>query len=430
MEQKTTERRRIRLFALCGLLILFDGFDLTVYGAILPDLLKQKGWGMTPAMAARAGSLTLFGMMVGALIAGTLCDRIGRRKVVLASVAGFSLMMIASGLAPSFLVFEVTRTLAGIGLGALLPTITALILEFSPPEKRASSYTLSFIGYLLGAMASGLLAALILQNHGWRPVLMTGGLPILLLPLVMALLPESPEWLAANGQQQKADEICKRYGLPPIRQQAATQAKPRIAELFTKELAPVIVISWGVHFCALMLTYGMANWLPTIMSQLGYDIRSALSFGVVLNAGAIIGVLFAARIADRGNTPVVVAVLYLIGTMSIMALTAVQSTAALYVLIAISGLGTIGAQILANVLVASLYPARIRGTGLGFSLCVGRIGGILGPAVGGFVLTYGLVPQWNFYVFALIACLGSGFAGLAVMLRRGQRDAGGRDQTA
>jgi AAHS family benzoate transporter-like MFS transporter len=150
----------------------------------------------------------------------------------------------------------------------------------------------------------------------------------------------------------------------------------------------------------------MVNWLPTIMNKMGYDIRSALLFSVTLNVGAALGVLVAARIADRGNVKLVVAGLFALGACAIALLTQTNQGLVVYVLVALAGAGTIGTQILANVLVGGFYPVEIRGTGLGFSLGVGRVGGILGPAIGGAVLGYGLAPAWNFYIFAGVGAVG------------------------
>jgi AAHS family benzoate transporter-like MFS transporter len=394
------------IIALCGLLVLFDGYDLIVYGAIVPALLKEPGWALTPGLAGKAAALTLVGMLLGALVAGIFADRIGRRKVIIGSLASFSIMTIATGLSPNFAVFEATRFLAGLGLGALLPTVTSLIIEFSPPERKAMSYSQTFLGYMLGGICSGLVALLLLEQYGWRPLMVIGGLPLLLLPLLLRFVPESPEWLASKNRRAEANAIAGDFGLPAPVVKPSTDRAASIAALFSSgRLAPTLT-AWGIHFCSLLLTFGMVNWLPTIMNKMGYDIRSALLFSVTLNVGAALGVLVAARIADRGNVKLVVAGLFALGACAIALLTQTNQGLVVYVLVALAGAGTIGTQILANVLVGGFYPVEIRGTGLGFSLGVGRVGGILGPAIGGAVLGSGLAPAWNFYIFASVGAVG------------------------
>lgn len=403
------------IVALCGLLILFDGYDLIVYGAVAPALLREGSWALTPGMVGRAASITLFGMLLGALVAGTLADRIGRRKVIIGSLVSFSLMMIGSGVAPNFLVFECTRFLAGLGLGALFPTVTALIIEFSPPERKATAYSTALLGYLMGGVLSGILGILLIQTYGWRPLMIIGGAPIVLLPLILRLIPESPEWLASKDRQAEANQIASQYGLPnPIPRPASTR-QAGIGSLFSEGRLLPTLNAWGIHFCSLLLTFGMVNWLPTIMNKMGYDLGSALLFSVTLNAGAAVGLLIGARLADRGNVRVVVSVMFALGACAIWLLTQVDKGLLVYALVAAAGTGTIGTQILANVLVGNLYPVEIRGTGLGFSLGIGRIGGMIGPAIGGAVLGAGLAPQWNFYIFATVGALGSVLAAATLL---------------
>ncbi|NKM58287.1 MFS transporter [Rhizobium anhuiense] len=149
----------------------------------------------------------------------------------------------------------------------------------------------------------------------------------------------------------------------------------------------------------------MVNWLPTIMNKIGYDSSSALPFAIMLNVGAAIGIVIAGRIADRGHVKMTVAVLFAIGAGAIYMLTLKQGVF-VYALVALAGAGTIGTQILSNVLVGRFYPVQIRGTGLGFSLAVGRLGGMAGPLISGAVLQRGLAPEWNFYIFAIAAVVG------------------------
>lgn len=403
------------IVALCGLLILFDGYDLIVYGAVAPALLREGSWALTPGMVGRAASITLFGMLLGALVAGTLADRIGRRKVIIGSLVSFSLMMTGSGVAPNFLVFECTRFLAGLGLGALFPTVTALIIEFSPPERKATAYSTALLGYLMGGVLSGILGILLIQTYGWRPLMIIGGAPIVLLPLILRLIPESPEWLASKDRQADANRIASQYGLPnPIPRPASTR-QAGIRSLFSEGRLLPTLNAWGIHFCSLLLTFGMVNWLPTIMNKMGYDLGSALLFSVTLNAGAAVGLLIGARLADRGNVRVVVSVMFALGACAIWLLTQVDQGLQVYGLVAAAGTGTIGTQILANVLVGNLYPVEIRGTGLGFSLGIGRIGGMIGPAIGGAVLGAGLAPQWNFYIFATVGAVGSVLAAATLL---------------
>lgn len=374
-------------------MILFDGYDLIVFGNVIPSLITEPGWGITPAIAGRIASLTLVGMLVGALVAGTLADRFGRRAVVITSLAWFSLTMAACALAPNPQVFELARIIGGFGLGALFPTVTALVIEVAPERRKALAYSFTLFGYLAGGIVAGILALALIPTLGWRSLFWAGALPLLLVPVAMKFLPESPAWLAAKFAS----------ALPQAPRKTAVSS---ISALFKDGYARNTLLAWGVQFCSLLLVFGMVNWLPTIMISMGYNLQSALFFAVTLNVGAAIGSLIGARLADKGLTKTVTAVLFIIGSVAVAALSFGPPTVVMFALVALAGAGTLGTQILVNVFVSSIYPAHMRGTGLGWALGVGRLGAIVGPLIGGAILGAGMPAQWNFYVFAIVAALG------------------------
>jgi AAHS family benzoate transporter-like MFS transporter len=167
------------------------------------------------------------------------------------------------------------------------------------------------------------------------------------------------------------------------------------------------LLAWGIQFCSLLLVFGMVNWLPTIMVELGYDIQSALLFAIVLNVGAAVGAVAGSRFADRGAVAAVVTALFLLGAAAIALLSASPATALMFVLVGLAGAGTLGTQILVNVLIGAIYPVEIRGTGLGYALAFGRLGAVVGPLVGGLIIGSGLPATYNFYMFAAVAVLGA-----------------------
>ena len=402
--------------ALCGALILFDGYDLIVYGNVVPALLAEPGWGLTPPLAARIASLTLVGMAVGALVAGTIADRVGRRAVIFASLTLFSLTMAACALAPSALAFGAFRVIGGLGLGAMFPLATAMIVEFAPAGRRAMIYAFSFFGYLIGGVLAAALGLLLLADHGWRVMFWIGAAPLLFLPVLVKVLPESVAWLMSRGRIEDARAVARRHGLdePPavpatVDGEPVGGTKP-LTVLFSRQYGLSTVLLWATQFCSLLLVFGMVTWLPTIMTTLDYSLGFALAFVLVLNLGAAIGAYVAARTADRiGPKPMVVA-LFALGALAVGLLATRPPSALVFLLIALAGAGTLGTQILVNVFAASLYPAAGRATGLGWALGVGRIGGIVGPLIGGAVLGSTLGAEWNFYVFATVGALGAVFA--------------------
>ncbi|MGY1706794.1 MFS transporter [Geodermatophilus sp. SYSU D00697] len=398
---------------LCGALILFDGYDLIVYGNVVPALLAEPGWGLTPAGAARIASLTLVGMAIGALVAGTIADRVGRRAVIFASLTLFSVSMAACALAPSAESFGAFRVVGGLGLGAMFPLATALIVEFAPVGRRALVYASSFFGYLIGGVVAAGLGLLLLEDAGWRPLFWIGAAPLLVLPVHFRVLPESVAWLVSRGRVDEARAVARRHGLDePQRAPEVVDGEPvgrtnPLSVLFSRGYGISTVLLWAVQFCSLLLVFGMVTWLPTIMTTLDYSLGFALAFVLVLNLGAAVGAYIAARTADRIGPKPVVVTLFALGALAVALLVVRPPSGVVFLLIALAGAGTLGTQILVNVFAASLYPAAGRATGLGWALGVGRVGGIVGPLIGGAVLGSTLGAEWNFYVFAGVGLLGA-----------------------
>lgn len=412
------------IVALCGLLIMADGYDLVVYGNVVPALLTDPVWQITPAAAGQIASAVLVGMLLGALGAGILADRIGRRRLVIAAAMWFSASMVACALAPSPELFAAFRALGGLGLGAMFPVVTAVIMEFAPSGRKALAYTLSFVGYLAGGVIAGVLGIVIIAEFGWRWMFWIGAFPILLLPLILLALPESPAWLAARGREQEAHAIADRYG---ISVEAQSAPRPPRGAIFRDGYLSKTLINWALLFCSLMLVGGMISWLPGILVSLGYDLRSALVFAVVLNAGAVVGALVGSRFADRGASGLTVMALFLLGAVALGTMATGPNVAVMFVLIAFAGAGTLGTQILVNVIVGSTYPTLMRGTGLGWGLAVGRIGMILGPIVAGALLSSSLPPQASFWFFAAVGLAGAVVSVPFVARQRGARNVGPSD---
>ena len=414
-------RSGLIVVALCFLTIVFDGYDLIVYGSAVPSLLAEPGWNMGPAQVGAIGSYALAGMLIGALGAGVITDAIGRRRIMLIGISWFSVLMVACSLAPTPGLLGLLRFLAGLGLGGVIPSAIALTVEYAPRGRRQLYNALMFAGYSVGGVIAAVLALLLLADHGWRPLLAIGASPlVIVLPLAWRFLPESAGYLLAKGRDDQARILANRYGvdLPALREEraaAAGEAGPRA--LFRRDTRTATLLFGAASFCGLLLVYGLNTWLPQIMRQAGYPLGSALTFLLVLNLGAIAGAIVASLLADRfGPKPVTVAA-FLLATACLVVLSQRVGTGLLLVAVAVAGLGSVGTQILVNGYVAVHYPAAIRATALGWALGVGRAGAIVGPLFGGWVLASGIGFEWNFYGFAVPALAGALLIGLVPRLR-------------
>ena len=418
MQPNRISRRALwSVVALCAFAVTFDGYDLVVYGTTVPSLLAD--WHIGPAQAGTIGSYALIGMLIGALLVGTVTDMIGRRRVLVLCMVWFSLCTALCAFAPNPEVFGLLRFIAGIGLGGLMPTAAALVVEYAPAGKHNITYAVMQSGYAVGGILASALAISVIPALGWPTMYLIGAAPVLALPFALRWLPESLEYLVLRGRSAEATALAARLGVevPVISVPEKRSWLTTLRELAAPGYRLGTVLLWLASFSALMMVYGMNTWLPQIMRQANFPLGSALSFLLVFNLGSIIGSVIGGRAADLlGSKPVVTAS-FLLAMLSIGLLATRPSTVVIYVLAGIAGYGTIGTTNLLNVFVTRYYPPTSRGVGIGWSLGVGRLGAILGPVLGGLVLASGASYVWNFYLFAAVAVIGLVATGLVPVVR-------------
>ena len=383
---------------LCWLAVALEGFDLVVLGVVLPSLLADKSWGLTPNTASLVSVVGLVGVMVGALVVGTVSDYIGRRQTMLWTVIAFSLLTLACAFATNPWFFALLRFLAGLGLGGVLPTALALINEYAARGRGGTATTNMMTGYHVGAVLTALVGILVVERFGWQWMFVVGAVPaVVLVPLMLRFLPESTAFLRAKAG------INDRSDTPRT---AAHKTGP-IATLFHHGLGRSTIAFWVTSFMGLLLVYGLNTWLPQIMKSAGYELGAALALLLVLNAGGVLGLLIAGRVADRiGNRRSTIA--WFVAAALFLALLSVKLPGVgIYVSVLLAGVFVFSAQVLVYAYVGHVYPASARGTAMGAASGVGRAGAIAGPLIGGWLLTVGLAYPWGFYVFAAVAAIGA-----------------------
>ncbi|MFJ3468079.1 MFS transporter [Pseudomonas sp. NPDC090201] len=394
------------VMGLCALLLIFDGYDLFIYGVVLPVIMKE--WGLTPLQAGALGSYALFGMMFGALVFGSLADRIGRKKGIAICFALFSVATVVNGFATSPSEFGMCRFIAGLGCGGLMPNAVALMNEYAPKRMRSTLVALMFSGYSLGGMLSAGVGIFMLPRFGWQSMFFAATLPLLLLPVILLLLPESIGFLIRQGRVEQARKLLMRLSPhseinPEDRLQISDpQGKGASAmALFRTGLAVRTLAIWVAFFCCLLMVYALSSWLPKLMASAGYSLGSSLSFLLALNLGGMAGAILGGWLGDRLNLVRVTIGFFLAAAISISLLGINSPMPVLYLLIFIAGATTIGTQILLYAATAQLYGLHIRSTGLGWASGVGRNGAIAGPMLGGALMGIELPLQLNFLAFAV-----------------------------
>ncbi|RDW18452.1 aromatic acid/H+ symport family MFS transporter [Oceanobacillus arenosus] len=389
-----------------GILMLFDGFDLTIYGAVVPTLMDE--WGISAVQAGRYGSYALFGMMFGALIFGTLADKLGRKKIILICVTIFSVFMLLAGLSPTPEVFGLFRFITGLGLGGMMPNVIGLISEYSPKGMRSRMIATIMAGYSIGGVIAAFLSMILITNYGWKSVFFFGAIPLLFLPFLIKLLPDSVGSLIDKNDHKGIQKILVKANptYTPTENETFVLNKPKetsspVKNLFTDKRGFLTVMIWLTYFMSLLMIYGLNTWLPKFMTEAGFPLGSSISFLLALNVGATIGAILMGWIADRWGVGKALILFFLVATVSITSLGYATNMILLYVMVAIAGAATVGTQNLTHSYTSQFYPITIRSTALGWALAVGRIGGILGPTIGGILLASNLTLQLNFFIFAI-----------------------------
>lgn len=368
---------------LCWLAMVLDGFDLVVLGTVIPTLIKTSELGFDAVGATLVATISLVGVGAGALFIAPLSDRFGRRKLMVACVLWFSIFTLAVAWAPNVAVFGVFRFLAGAGLGACLPVALAYMNDYAKAGSAGKSTTRTMTGYHVGAVATAFLALMVIPD--WRTMFVVGGLAgLALVPFLWFKLPETL----------------------PVAETARKQEQTGFRDLAKKPYPLVAVAIAAASFMGLLLVYGLNTWLPQLMASAGYPVSAGLSLLLVLNLGAVAGLIIAGILADKHGTKPIVLLWFGLSAVCLALLSIkVDNAILLNVIVFVTGVFVFSAQVLVYAWVTQLFPARLRATALGFAAGVGRVGAIAGPAVTGGLVAAGIAYPWGFYVFAAAGAL-------------------------
>ncbi|MFD2498502.1 MFS transporter [Rhizorhabdus histidinilytica] len=389
---------QIGVFVLCIVASVLDGFDTQSIAFVAPAI--SADWSVSQLAFGFVFSATLLGSVVGSAAFGLLADRIGRRRLIIATTAMFGLFSAACALAASFEQLLLFRFLGGLGMGAD-PEHAGAGRRICAAPDTVEDRDLRAVGLSLGAVFGGMLSAPLLEHAGWRAVFWLGAVAPLLLALAMIpLMPESLRYLSLDPRRR--DEVVRLLGrIAPdqadevvIERPRAEAGKPGLAQIFAAGLAlPTLILAISL-FLSLFLTYALINWTPTLLTKSGLSVSDGIFGAVALNLGGIVGSYFFSQGLDRvARPPLLLAAGYGAAAAAI-ALTSLGggSPAIALSLLLLCGLFQIGAQLSLTAYTTATFPVRLRGTGIGFVQAVGRTGSLIGPVVGGLLLSRGVEP--------------------------------------
>ncbi|WP_438019467.1 MFS transporter [Sorangium sp. So ce315] len=381
--------------SLCFLITLLEGFDIQAIGVAAPRLIPALG--LSPGQAGVVFGAGMAGLVCGALGGGWMADRMGRKPLLMIAVGVFGLFTLATVVAGGPLSLGLYRFLAGVGLGAAMPTLVAVALEIAPPDRRTRTTTLMFSGMPAGGALAALFAASFLDRFGWQSIFVAGGvLPLLLLPVMALLMPDSRAAAAAGGAARPG----------------AVQA------LFGHGRLLVTVLAWFTFGLTLLVLYLLLNWLPSLVAAKGLGGVGGARAAFAFNVGSVVGCWVIGVLVDRLGPRLPIIAAYPALGLSLFGLAGADSLLPVLVLAGLAGFFLLGAQYSLYGVIPLYYPAPARGLATGASIAVGRVGSIGGPLVAGHLLGQGWGPAG--VAMSMVPVVLSAGVAVAVMTIRGR----------
>jgi MFS transporter, AAHS family, 4-hydroxybenzoate transporter len=402
-----------RVFALCLLTLVIDGFDVQAMGYLVPAL--STDWNVEPAQFRTVLPAANFGVLIGSLVFTTLADKIGRRPVLVWSTLWFALATLAAAFSHNVTELFWLRFVGGIGMGCIIPNATALIGEYSPAARRVTLMMTITVGFTAGGAIAGFVARALIPVFGWQSVFIVGGaIPLVIAIAMFASLPESLQFLAVR--RRRLDQVARwlKELDPSIKVDASTEYVANeenkggvpFVHLFGEGRGRVTILLWIVNFMNLLNLYSLSNWLPTVVNGMGYDQNTAVLVGTILLVGGTIGTFGLAWAIARSGFTRVLTINYMIAAISIAFIgQPALSLTLLTAIVFVAGWCVVGGQPGMNAFAATFYPTYLRSTGVGWALGVGRIGAIVGPYIGGWMIGAKWTTQQLFLAAAVPAVI-------------------------
>lgn len=371
--EKSDNKHAIVTVAICFLIAVIEGLDIQAAGIAAAGI--REHFGLDSSQLGVFFSAGILGLLPGALVGGRIADRIGRKTVLIWSTAVFAVFTLCTVWVNSFNSLLAVRFLAGAGLGAAMPILITLASKAVTPANRGRAVGLMYCGMPVGAAILSLIAATEFGAN-WKNIFYLGGLlPIIVVPVMMFLLPESKEYLKAKDLAENTP--------------ADAAPKGAFKDLFNSQNLLRTMFIWVSYFFTLMVVYIMLSWLPSLFQELGFTRKEGATAQFYFMLSATVGTVILVVLTDRWKKAYVILLMYGGILAGLLALNAAGSLTQMYMASALVGAFVIGCQGVLYAFGGIVYPTEVRGTGVGVASAVGRIGAMLGPAIAGSLLTAG-----------------------------------------
>lgn len=389
------------------LLMVLDGFDISSMSFVAQRVSEQLHIDSTSLGVVF--SVTLAGMMLGAMFIAPYADKIGRRKVLIASVIVIGISMFLTGLVTAFWQLAILRTITGLGVGSMLANITALTSEYTPTKYRSFSVAIISAGFPMGATIGGIIVVPILPVYGWEVVFYSLGLVTLFMAAVVCFfVPESLQFLKTQGTERalsQANMLLVKMNRNTISEFAIGKdkqiAKASVLSLLSSSLRVKTIKLWLTFLFVFISLYFLLSWLPKLVINEGLSESDSVFSAVALNGGGVVGSLLLGWFAVNFGLTKLIGISLTISALALFSFGFLFEYINLFILLFLIGFLLLGAYVGLYSTSAKMYPAAVRATGIGWALGLGRFGAVIGPYVGGLLITNGFSMEHNFMVFAL-----------------------------
>ena len=403
LDARAFNRLSIIVTAWASLTMFVEGFEMQLVGYAAPAMLGALHVGKAEFGAIfGAGN---FGFFLGALSLSALGDRFGRRRLIVCGVLMFSICTIAAAFGSTVAELSVLRFCAGIGLGGAVPNAISLTAEYAPQQNRASRITLLYVTYVLGGAGAGLLASWLIPMFGWQIIFTIGGWGGLACGVLLYFyVPESMAFLAQRKSMADASALAGVQDGGDIAPAVAVVAKPAaripFVALFTDGRIVVTLLLWCSYVAALMASQFITSWLPTLIAGTGVSISLAALIGSLYHVGGAAGNIIMGYLTDRRGLKII-AIGFAVAAPVTACMGFVSTTLPLLALATLTvGVLMVGSLNGINAASSMLYPTAMRASGVGWMNGVGRVGSIIGPVVGGILISSNMSMTNLFLVLA------------------------------
>ncbi|MBM1107334.1 MFS transporter [Aurantibacter crassamenti] len=410
LDQCTISKLQYATIFICFVMNILDGMDVLVISYCAPTI--AQSWNVSPEALGAVFSSGLAGMALGALLLAPYADFIGRKKMILLSAFLMGISMFLTGYTESVLQLIILRFISGLGIGSMLASTAALTAEYTP--NKSKDFWVSFVigGYPVGAVMAGYVAAYVIPTFGWQLMFKLAGFASLItLPLIYFFLSESIEFYLRKQPKHALEKVNLIFGkmqlqpLVELPQKLPKNIGIPVKQLLTKKYQIPTIQLWTALFFAFGCLYFLVSWIPKLATNAGLSMELAIYSGTVFNVGAFFGIVIQGYISSKMGLKKTIAI-FLVSTAVLMAIFQIfiDSNALLFIF-GLLGFTLQGGFVGLYAVAARMYPTEFRTTGVGWAIGAGRLGGVLGPALGGVLVGMGLSMTANFMIFAVPALL-------------------------